>query len=738
MKRRHALRFENGVRRGETVALEGGEDDPALVLGRRPGCAIQVVDPSVSGRHAEFVLDADGVLVRDLGSTNGTKVGEERISEMRLAHGDVLHFGNVRASFVDALVDASGGGAEPTGSVPAHAPTRREPPAPTRREPPARAPAAAPAGRSRSAAPAAQAEDAGESVGRVSADALARTRERLSPLTLLVLAALLGLLVAARSFLGSGGGEGRETTGRPVVAVPGDLVDDASFEGDDLDGFEASPAAPAAFGLDGSAARTGVGGLSASLAAGEWAELASAAVRVPRGGGLALSAWARCEGGGAGVAARAGVRFEAADGGARPFTVWTAPVAAGSERAAGSDASEGGDFTPLELRAALPPGYDLARAVVRGRGPAGPTPPQDADGEEDPGPVGRVEFDDLSLVASADAGGAGGLARFGEYELSLQAGAGALFKIDRVLVSGLEIAASGGRGVDRAPLDQEARETGFALHARGAGRLALVAEPALAAGGVATVGGAGQGIGYRLHQVEFEREDVASLLLGRGRDQVRVVLPAATRVSGRPSDGAFLLQADLAGPGEVFLQLDFKDERNRAQVLAREAREAERGGEPGRAVALHERILNELPFGEELIAEASGARGRLVSAGLVELRNLDRRVERAGFFRLVDDYRACLADARALAARYAGTEVARGADELAAGVEGELAVLERDLERNERGRLEAIAATLRASESPELAARVERYLDEHFAGGDAGGAPGEDGEAGRDSGGQGG
>jgi hypothetical protein len=104
MKRRHALRFENGGRRGETVPLAPGEDGELPVLGRRPGNAIQIVDPSVSGRHAEFVLAPDGVTVRDLGSTNGTRVGDERVSEQRLAHGDVLHFGNVRVTFLDALV----------------------------------------------------------------------------------------------------------------------------------------------------------------------------------------------------------------------------------------------------------------------------------------------------------------------------------------------------------------------------------------------------------------------------------------------------------------------------------------------------------------------------------------------------------------------------------------------------------------------------------------------------------
>jgi hypothetical protein len=182
----------------------------------------------------------------------------------------------------------------------------------------------------------------------------------------------------------------------------------------------------------------------------------------------------------------------------------------------------------------------------------------------------------------------------------------------------------------------------------------------------------------------------------------------------------------VAKGGEVFVQLVFNDERNQAQVLAREAREAERQGQPGRAVVLWQRIQDEVPFGAELLDEASAARGRLVSAGLVELRAQARRVERAGFFRLVDDYRQCLADIRALAARYAGTEVADGAEELAADLGDELAALEGDLERHERARLEAIAGTLRASESPLLAGRVEDYLGGRFGSPPrAAGAPGD-------------
>ncbi len=64
------------------------------ILGRRSEADICVPQPSVSGRHAEFLSDGDTLLVRDLGSTNGTYVNGRRIEKLQpLVHNDLLHFG---------------------------------------------------------------------------------------------------------------------------------------------------------------------------------------------------------------------------------------------------------------------------------------------------------------------------------------------------------------------------------------------------------------------------------------------------------------------------------------------------------------------------------------------------------------------------------------------------------------------------------------------------------------------
>ncbi|MBA3558636.1 MAG: FHA domain-containing protein, partial [Gemmatimonadaceae bacterium] len=64
-----------------------------LVVGRGIGCDIPVVDQTVSRRHAEITLDADGVRVRDMGSSNGTFVNGARVAAAAIAVGDVVAFG---------------------------------------------------------------------------------------------------------------------------------------------------------------------------------------------------------------------------------------------------------------------------------------------------------------------------------------------------------------------------------------------------------------------------------------------------------------------------------------------------------------------------------------------------------------------------------------------------------------------------------------------------------------------
>ena len=54
--------------------------DP-VVLGRDSGAQVVLEDPEVSALHCELRAVSEGILVKDLGSTNGTYVGTLRVQE---------------------------------------------------------------------------------------------------------------------------------------------------------------------------------------------------------------------------------------------------------------------------------------------------------------------------------------------------------------------------------------------------------------------------------------------------------------------------------------------------------------------------------------------------------------------------------------------------------------------------------------------------------------------------------
>lgn len=66
-----------GSMRGISVPLsEGG-----VLIGRNPECVLVLSDDFASGRHARVYRDGDGWFVDDLGSTNGTFIGDQPIGQ---------------------------------------------------------------------------------------------------------------------------------------------------------------------------------------------------------------------------------------------------------------------------------------------------------------------------------------------------------------------------------------------------------------------------------------------------------------------------------------------------------------------------------------------------------------------------------------------------------------------------------------------------------------------------------
>lgn len=67
------------------------------VLIGRGGCEVPLSDPRVSRRHASLeIYGATCVLLKDLGSTNGTWVNGRRTSSAQLQDGDEIRIGDTR------------------------------------------------------------------------------------------------------------------------------------------------------------------------------------------------------------------------------------------------------------------------------------------------------------------------------------------------------------------------------------------------------------------------------------------------------------------------------------------------------------------------------------------------------------------------------------------------------------------------------------------------------------------
>jgi pSer/pThr/pTyr-binding forkhead associated (FHA) protein len=64
-------------------------------LGRGAANDFKLAEPSVSGSHCEILVAEHSVVIRDLGSTNGTFVNRALVREAALQEGDRIHLGGL-------------------------------------------------------------------------------------------------------------------------------------------------------------------------------------------------------------------------------------------------------------------------------------------------------------------------------------------------------------------------------------------------------------------------------------------------------------------------------------------------------------------------------------------------------------------------------------------------------------------------------------------------------------------
>lgn len=83
--------------KGKTFDLE----DDEISIGRSDANEITLNNSSISGSHCMLKKLEAGYQLKDLGSTNGTRVNGQQITETMLQDRDVVHFGSLEFIFAD-------------------------------------------------------------------------------------------------------------------------------------------------------------------------------------------------------------------------------------------------------------------------------------------------------------------------------------------------------------------------------------------------------------------------------------------------------------------------------------------------------------------------------------------------------------------------------------------------------------------------------------------------------------
>ncbi len=87
-----------GAKEGEKFKL----DKPFTVIGRDNSADIVIPDPEVSRKHCMIEIYKDKVILKDLNSTNGTFINEEKIESIEIVDQTEFKIGKTTILFIEA------------------------------------------------------------------------------------------------------------------------------------------------------------------------------------------------------------------------------------------------------------------------------------------------------------------------------------------------------------------------------------------------------------------------------------------------------------------------------------------------------------------------------------------------------------------------------------------------------------------------------------------------------------
>jgi pSer/pThr/pTyr-binding forkhead associated (FHA) protein len=86
-----SLVADSGPEKGQVIPVV-----ERVEIGRALECDLSILEPALSRKHCELEPDGDDLIIRDLGSVNGTWVNGEKVDEAKLKDGDKLQFDKVK------------------------------------------------------------------------------------------------------------------------------------------------------------------------------------------------------------------------------------------------------------------------------------------------------------------------------------------------------------------------------------------------------------------------------------------------------------------------------------------------------------------------------------------------------------------------------------------------------------------------------------------------------------------